>query len=224
VARNNMRLICSITVLLPVLFLLSCNNSERETMTAMFPWQIERLPSGNSRVFSIELDHSTLQQAAEVLGQRYKLGLFFNQDGSATLEVFYSEVTLASLSAKIILTLDISQKDAMEIRQRAVARQVLGSGAEKFSLAPQDAIQAKQRVVSAISYIPYIDLDEALVTARFGKPQQRIENSAGKVHFLYPDKGLDLLFDNDGKELLQYVSPRHFSRLNKLLQQQPVTD
>ena len=32
-------------------------------------------------------------------------------------------------------------------------------------------------------------------------------------HFLYPDKGLDLVLDSKGKEVLQYVAPADFARL-----------
>jgi hypothetical protein len=36
-------------------------------------------------------------------------------------------------------------------------------------------------------------------------------------HFLYPAKGLDLILDRKGKEVLQYVAPRDFARLREPL-------
>ena len=217
-ARSMMRRVFGATGLVLVLLLVACDGGGHEATRAMLPWQIERLPDGYSRVFGIEPGRSSLLQAAKSLGQHYELALFVNPDQTATLEAFYSEVTLAGLSAKIVLTLELSQHDAMEMRQRAVSHEKLESGEEKLSLAPQDAIRARNSVVTAIGYIPYADLNEALVSARFGKAEQRVEDPAGKVHFLYPDKGLDLLLDDDGKELLQYVAPREFSRLRKPLQ------
>ena len=46
------------------------------------------------------------------------------------------------------------------------------------------------------------------------------------MHLLYPDKGLDVVVDGNGKELLQYVAPRDFAELreplNKLEGQKPL--
>jgi hypothetical protein len=41
--------------------------------------------------------------------------------------------------------------------------------------------------------------------------------SEKRVHLLYPEKGLDVVVDSDGKELLQYVAPRNFAELREPL-------
>ena len=67
--------------------------------------------------------------------------------------------------------------------------------------------------VKAISVIPTVNLDEATVIQRFGQPGERLVMSEKRVHLLYPEKGLDVVVDADGKELLQYVAPRDFAML-----------
>ena len=61
---------------------------------------------------------------------------------------------------------------------------------------------------------------------RFGEPGERLVVSEKRVHLLYPDKGLDVVVDGNGKELLQYVAPRDFAELreplNKLEGQKPL--
>jgi hypothetical protein len=39
---------------------------------------------------------------------------------------------------------------------------------------------------------------------------ERIAEGPGVNHWLYPEKGLDIVVSDDGKEVLQYVAPRDF--------------
>jgi hypothetical protein len=64
-----------------------------------------------------------------------------------------------------------------------------------------------------ISVLVKMLMDEATVTQRFGQPGERLVVSEKRVHLLYPEKGLDVVVDADGKELLQYVAPRDFAML-----------
>lgn len=60
-----------------------------------------------------------------------------------------------------------------------------------------------------MTFIPSINLDEEVIRTRFGEPDQRTELE-GVVHFLYPEKGLDVVIIEEGKEVIQYVVPRDF--------------
>ena len=53
---------------------------------------------------------------------------------------------------------------------------------------------------------------------RFGEPLRRIQEAGGISHWLYPDKGLDIAINPDGKEVLQYINPADFSRIIEPLQ------
>jgi hypothetical protein len=44
-----------------------------------------------------------------------------------------------------------------------------------------------------------------------------VEISEKRVHLLYPQQGLDVVVDGNGKELLQYVAPRNFASLREPL-------
>ncbi len=59
--------------------------------------------------------------------------------------------------------------------------------------------------------MPSFNLDEEIAQARFGTPAEIIEVDAKQKHLLYPDKGLDLILSEDGKEVLQYLPPGEFS-------------
>jgi hypothetical protein len=201
-----------ITLLVLTLLLAGCDQQSAPP-EQIYPWQITLLPDGGSRVFGITLNDTQLGQAQSVLGAHFDAGLFENPDGSLSLEIFYNEVTLGGLSGKFILTLAASQDLLEAMRERAVGQKRTDSGALRYRLAKTEQQNMLKLPISAISYIPYVDLDEEMVQQRFGTPLDRIVVAEGKRHLLYPDKGLDLLLDNDGKELLQYVAPRDFSRL-----------
>jgi len=68
-----------------------------------------------------------------------------------------------------------------------------------------------------MTFIPTVNIDEASAIKRFGPATEIIRTSEQVAHLLYPDKGLDIIINEDGKEVLQYVAPRDFERLRKPL-------
>lgn len=186
----------------------------------IYPWQITRLPDGGSRVFGIQFNQTTLEGARAILGTRYDEGLFENPDGTLSLEIYFNEVTLGGLSGKFILLLDAPASQLQALRQRAPGSKQMESGARRYRIAPADLERLDSMVVSALSYIPYTNLDEEMIRQRFGLPADIIPIEPGKRHWLYPAKGLDLLLDDEGKELLQYVAPRDFERVRQPLLRQ----
>ena len=69
-------------------------------------------------------------------------------------------------------------------------------------------------------YIPAVQLDEEIIVKRFGKPIHKIKLKTKETgwHYLYPEKGLDLIYKEEGKEILQYVLPKKFNALLEPLQ------
>lgn len=200
----------------------ACDSKDRDSAVPaqVYPWQVEIQPDGRSRVFGITLEQTHLDEAAKILNRGYDLGLFETPGQPLTLEAFFSEVTLGGLSGKIILTLAASQEELQAMRERAIKRKILESGARRYVMAASDKAAAGSRIVQALSYIPYVDLDPDIIQARFGPPAERIRVDATHEHWLFPDKGLDLLLEEDGKELLQYVIPERFGRLVAPLREQ----
>ena len=208
-----------LSLLLPFLLLTACGERPATQPEDAWPWQITVLDPQHSRVFGITLGRSTLGGASASLGAGYKLALFEDPGGRLSLEVYYSEFTRGGLSGKLILVLDGSQADLAALRDRAAARQVLGSGNVRYTLSDADQLAVPSRTIVALDYIPYVNLDAETITGRFGPPAERIRLAAGREHWLYPDRGLDILLDPEGKELLQYVPPANFERLVRPLRE-----
>lgn len=178
------------------------------------PWQIELLPDGTSTVFGVTLGQSTLGEAREQLGDDMEMAIIVVAADDIGLEMFYSRFTAGVFSGKLILAADIASDALEQLLDRAIKAEYLQSGARKFHLTPDDLPLAHQAAVKSITFLPGIDLDEQTALKHFGTPAETIHRSDRVSHLLYPGKGLDLIINKDGKDVLQYVAPREFAALH----------
>ena len=114
---------------------------------------------------------------------------------------------------KASATVDAKKEAISAMRDRALKAKHMESTTRRITLHPDDLAALDQMPIRAIAVIPTVNLDEETVVSRFGNPGERLAVSENRVHLLYPDKGLDVVVDRDGKELLQYVAPRDFALL-----------
>ena len=182
------------------------------------PWQIEILPEGGSRVFGLELKRSTLDDARVRFGDGMRIGVVAAQDEAGTLEAYYDNVTAGVILGRMILVADVDAETLMRLRERSVDRSHMNETTFRYVLDSEDLPLALRAPIAGITFIPAADLDAAMVLKRFGEPGLRVRIDARVEHFLYPDRGLDVLLDNEGKEVLQYVAPRDFARLRAPLE------
>jgi len=181
------------------------------------PWQIDILPGGEARVFGITLGQTSLGEAIEQLGNDLDLAIIAAPQEAGTLEAYYSHYSAGPITGKLFLILDLGPEQLVPMRQRAFQDR----GLRRYRLHPDDLTVAYQALIKAINFMPSFNLDEEITRSRFGVPDEVIQGRAGQIHWLYPDKGLDLILNSDGKEVLQYLSPGDFSAHRAQLQQPP---
>jgi len=177
------------------------------------PWRITVGADGSSRVFGLTLGHSTLGEAQQLLGDRGELTLFVAQDGQRTLEAYFDQVALSGLRGHMVLTLELPQERLQAFHDRGIRVSRLGSGETKVTPSEGDRADATHAPLRAITYLPLADIPEEVLLKRFGPPDERIPVGDDRVHWLYPDRGLDILVDPQRKAVFQYVPPRDFARL-----------
>jgi len=194
------------------------DNAQRnnEQVTGL-PWQIERLPDGDIRVFGITLGQTTLGEAIGLMGDDMKLALIAAPYESGVVEAYFSHHSAGPITGKMILVLDIAPDMLSPLRERAFQ----DGGTRRYRLHPDDLAVAYQAPIRVINFLPSFNLDEEIVHARFGAPDEVIQIGEQLQHWLYPDKGLDLILNADGKEVLQYLRPDEFSAHRVQLQQTP---
>ncbi|MCK4833120.1 MAG: hypothetical protein KAT12_00040 [Gammaproteobacteria bacterium] len=188
-----------------------------ETLTGL-PWQIEILQDGSTEVFGLHIGTSSLSNVIEKLGSDMELAIVAATDEAGNLEMYYGHYRAGLLSGKLVLQTDISEQDIKRWRENALRFEYMATGkAKKYFLSPDDLPQVLEEVIIGITFIPAVNLDEEVILARFGTPDNRIE-SAGAIHFLYPEKGLDIVLHENSKEVMQYVAPDAFQQLLQPLQ------
>ena len=193
--------------------LVGCQESARQNVSDRYPWQITPMADGSSRIFGIHLGVTTAGDAMQKLGASPSLALFENPDGGLSLELFYKEFTRAGLSGKLILSLSDEQGRLQALKRKATKLEKLVSGVTQYRLELNAQQEMAGLPVVAMTYVPYADLVEEVIVARFGEPAEKIRGHEQAQHWLYPDRGLDLVIDGAGKEILQYVSPKEFGKL-----------
>ena len=191
------------------------NEQRNDEPVTGLPWQIERLPDGDTRVFGITLGQTTLGEAIGLLGEDMKLALIAAPHESGAVEAYYSHHSAGPITGKMILVLDIPADVLSPLRERAFQ----DGGTRRYRLHPDDLTVTYQAPVRFINFMPSFNLDEEIVQARFGTPAEVIQVGEQQQHWLYPDKGLDLILNADGKELLQSLRPVEFSAHRARLEQ-----
>ncbi|HPR05026.1 MAG TPA: hypothetical protein PK620_05460 [Denitromonas sp.] len=205
-----------LAILAPLAFMPSADDIHRQQ--SALPWQIDVDTQGLSRVFGLTLEQSTLGEARERFGPDLTVAIVTAPGEAGALEAYLGSAQLGFVTGKLVLTIAVSADELDGMRQRAAKTEYMESTTRKATLSPADLATAMTRPIDSIVFIPSVNLDEEAVISRFGPPAERIVTNAHQTHLLYPDKGLDLILDADGKEILQYVAPRNFERVRTPLQ------
>lgn len=214
---KTLQLIAAVMAVVIAAFVLLRPDSRPPSAPGGLPWQIEILADGGSRVFGLELARSTLEDARVRFGDGMKIGIVAAQGEQGTLEAYYDSVTAGVILGKVILVARLDPEALTRLRERSSQRTHMNDATYRFVLDREDLPEALRAPIAGITFIPAADLDAETVLKRFGTPQERLRVNERAEHFLYPDRGLDLLIDDEGKEVLQYVAPREFARLSEPL-------
>lgn len=176
------------------------------------PWQASAGPNGATLVvFGLTLGESTLREAVAKWGRRYALGLFQDRNGALNLEAYFRDAVVGGLNVRMVLTARLPPLVLDALRARAGPGAPTADGGRRHAVAESDAELGLEGVIVAITYMPMVKFDAELVRKRFGEPSERVTAPDG-AHWLYPERGLDLLLGANGEALLQYVPPADFAR------------
>jgi len=184
-------------------------------MPAQFlPWQIEKLNNGNTRVFGLELGRSSLADVEKLFREKAEVSLFVSKSGHYELEAYFDKVILGGFSAQYVLTIALTQEQLADLYKRGSRLSHLSDGRQKVSLAAQDTPLVYQAQISSLVYLTRTWLDGETLLKRFGEPWRKIrESNRDAVHWLYPEKGLDVAIDDSGRAVFQYIAPKRFDLL-----------
>ncbi len=202
-------------------FALKPNSDPSTEKSYALPWQIQVHDDGTSTVFGISLEHTTVRELLDRHGEDHELAIISDSDDQSGLEVYFSHFSIGPLQGKLIARINATQEQLESMQNNASVASYTSSGSRKFLLNDSDLDTIQNWTIGNLSYLPSASLNEDIILERFGSPNERVSPEAGIEHFLYPNKGLDIALNTEGKELLQYVAPRNFERLRRPLQAIP---
>lgn len=179
------------------------------------PWASDITADGALRVFSLRVPGSTLADAQARWPDGFQLGLMAPLAGSGpvSLEAYAENARPGGIAGRVILTTGPSDEQLQGWRARAVKNEVISAQTRRLTLHPDDVAQALRASITGVSFIPNAQLDAGVLRQRFGEPRRIIGAGQPAEHWLYPDRGLAILLDTQGRELMQYVPPADFERL-----------
>ncbi len=184
--------------------------------TVRLPWRTQANAAGQRQAFGFTLGETTLAEVREVFGDEGTINLF-ETTGRAErygVEVYFEQIYLQSLRANFVISLDVDQATLAPMYERGLRISKVESGAKKIKLDPADVETLLRRAIRSITYLPQARLDEELIAKRFGTPEEtRTEPETGIVHWLYPERGMDIARDPKGKVVIQYANPADFAAL-----------
>lgn len=223
--NNKQKIFLLIIVLVVLIFfplllnLFNINNNKNDSENNIYlPWNVEVINDATN-VFGIKLGESSLDDFLQIWNEKeMELAIIKspNEDiKTANLEAYFSELKLGFVLAKVIITMQINSDELNTMISRASNITFLRNGSKQFTLNDLDYKQAKTKIIQSISIIPSVNLTENDFIARFGNPDEKIVLSADITHLIYNNKCLDIVVSNEGKEVLQYVSPQDFDALIK---------
>lgn len=183
----------------------------------LYPWDITRTPSGQLQVFGLTLGESRLAELRALLGEEGKLNLFAETkldapDADFTVEAYFDNILLSNLKADWVASLAVPREQLAAMYDRGLRASKLASGSRKVKLDPEDAARLTEAPIHSITYLPWKSLRPEDIVGRFGEPERKLTEERGVVHWLYPDKGLDIARDPDGGVVIQYLNPGEFER------------
>jgi hypothetical protein len=187
------------------------------------PWQVRADGTGEAEVFGLAPGRSTLADVLRRFPEDLNVGLIVpngqtGQVGQApALEAYVESFRAGFITGKLVLAFDTDPAWAQQAREHA-PRNMVGEGgrSRRYTLATDDAEQARRSVLVAMAFLPSAKLDEATVVQRFGDHPERHTGPAGETQLLYPVTGVAIALppaEGEGagtKTVIQYAAPRDF--------------
>lgn len=202
--------LCIIAILITWTQLPEISRDDRR-ITAL-PWIIQTDAQGGSRVFDLDIGQSSIAQAEKVFQDTAEFGIFIESNGQQSLEAFFGQVRLAGLQARAVLNLQVDEATLNRYAAEAIDKSGQPSNSYKLKLPDELLPQLLQHSFTSLTYLPKLNIEDELITLRFGKPA-RTEIPKEKIRiWLYPEKGLSITRVEDEKPVFHYVRPRDFER------------
>lgn len=177
------------------------------------PWDADVAADGAVRALGLRLPGSTLGDLRTRWGDELQVALMVTQGAPAALEASVERARPGGVAGRLLVTAQAGPDQLARWQAAALREEATSPRTRRLTLQPQDLTEALRAPVTSLGFVPQVQLDAELVRRRFGEPAQVVTESTSREHWLYPERGLAVALDADGRELLQFVAPSQFETL-----------
>jgi len=188
--------------ILSVFYLSTRNNPISDDQT--LPWQSKVNASGQTEIYNLVIGSSSFQDAIRTFGKDLEVSLFKNQDESFQLEAFYNNIEIAQIRGQLIVELLMSENQLSFLQNNIKSSEKLPTGNEKFELNLFAKSSLRNLMIKKIVFIPKTDIAPSTIIDRFGKADKISSDAQGVEYWMYQEKGLRIIYNANGKEMMEY--------------------
>ena len=188
---------------------------------ANLPWMVSARPDGSTHVLGVDIGNTTFKELMFALKLLAEPALFESRAGDLTLEAYFGKKKFGLLEARLIAELDADEALLQKFLIEQVGRESTPSNHWKYKLSVKNTKIANDLRVWRLIYLPVTDY-ELKQMKFFGEPEEKIKVNETAEYWLYPSRGMALLYDTAGKEIFYYAAQRDFARLKASLPKETV--
>ncbi len=164
-------------------------------------------------VMGIVLGESTVRDAEVAFKSRTDAALFLypkktkgahEAQYTGKLEAYFPSIADHS---KVLLTLKTTDEELEAIRKRSSRPREYPNGVIRMNLSNQDILAVQRMIITEMSLVPSLDINEEMIVARFGKPEQVTNTNPNTTVYTFPKFGLVATINQDDKDRLTFNNP-----------------
>ncbi len=205
-----------------LLLLNACDNNTEESLNKSMPWKSTVTAEGYTNVLGVDIGKDTFKEIMFKLQLLAEPALFETKDGKLSLEAYFGKKRFGALEARLITEMDADQALLKQMLIDKVGdREATPSNLWKYKITVKSTKIANDLRVWRLIYLPISDY-EIKQMKFFGEPEEKLKVSETAEYWLYPSRGVALLYDTAGKEIFYFVAPNEFQRLRDALPKEAV--
>jgi len=204
--------------------LIGCGVQDEETQkkyAEIVPWKVSINDDGTTHVIGVDIGKATFKDLMFKLRLLAEPAVFEASDGTLTLEAYFGKKKFGILEARLIAEIDADDALLKMMKKEQAEKDSTPSNHWKYALSVKNTKLANDIRVWKLIYLPIIDYQPKQMNF-FGEPTEKITINKTAEYWLYPDKGMVLLYDTAGKEIFYYTAPKDFARLKAGLPKEAV--
>jgi hypothetical protein len=188
-------------------------NGSAPTSARDAPWESQIAADGSLWALGLRLPGATLADAQSLWNGGLQVIVRVPREGETALEATVETARPGGVQGRLVLHAAATPEQLARWASRPAKEDRTSSLTRHLSLQPDDLREALATPIRLVAFVPQARLDEATAKARFGEPQRVLREGDKVQHWLYPARGMALMLNPEGRDVLQFVPPAQFQVL-----------